>query len=57
MVTENEFRFSIQFNSINVNQDSDGDGVINPGETASISMSITNAWGLEADGILLTPFL
>ena len=52
---ENEFRFpSIQFNSINVNQDSDGDGVINPGETASISISITNAWGLEADGVLLT---
>ena len=52
---ENEFHYpNLNLNSFSIEQDTDGDGVINPGETANISMNILNAWGADADSILLT---
>ena len=52
---ENEFYYpNLDLTSIDVQQDSDEDGIINPGETANIRISIINDWGADADSVLLT---
>jgi len=51
---ENEFHYpNLNIHSIELQQDSDGDGVLNPGETANIRISIFNEWGIDADSVLL----
>jgi len=52
---ENIFQYpNLQFSSFSVHQDTDGDGVLNPGDTARVRISIENQWGANADSILLT---
>ena len=52
---ENTFQYpSLSVSSFNLEDDSDGDLVLNPGDTARISFDIENNWGADADGVLLT---
>ena len=45
---------NLDVTSIGIQQDTDEDGVLNPGETANIRVNIVNSWGADAEGILLT---
>ena len=52
---ENQFYYPNLFlSSIMIDNDSDQDGTLNPGETAQLRLSVGNAWGTNADSLLLT---
>ena len=52
---ENEFHYpNIGFVSAETFEDTDNDGVFNPGELSNLKVEITNYWGADADSILLT---
>jgi hypothetical protein len=52
---ENDFTVpNLDVTSLGIQQDTDGDGILNPGETANIRINIINSWGANADSILLT---
>lgn len=52
---ENEFHYpNLDFSSMALQGDTDGDGVLNPGDSAQIRINIVNYWGVDADNILLT---
>ena len=52
---ENEFHYpNLDFSSLSFQQDSDNDGVLNPGDSAIIRINIVNYWGVDAESILMT---
>jgi len=52
---ENTFQYpSLSVSSVNIEDDTDGDLVLNPGDTATISFDIENNWGADANGVFLT---
>ena len=52
---ENEFHYpNLDFTSLGILQDTDEDGVLNPGETSNVRINVTNYWGADADSLLLT---
>ena len=52
---ENTFQYpSLSISSINIEYDTDGDLVLNPGDTARVRFDIENSWGADAAGVYLT---
>ena len=52
---ENEFLYpNLGFVSAQTLEDTDSDGVINPGEISNLKVEIINYWGSDADSILIT---
>ena len=52
---DNEFYLpNLYLDSLSYHNDSDGDGVSNPGDTLEIRTFVGNQWGVEADSILIT---
>ncbi|MAV96672.1 MAG: hypothetical protein CMG06_05980, partial [Candidatus Marinimicrobia bacterium] len=52
---ENEFHYpNLGVVSAETLEDTDSDGVLNPGETSNLKIEIINYWGADADSILVT---
>ena len=52
---ENTFQYpSLSVSSVNIENDTDGDLVLNPSDTAKIRFEIENSWGAFASGVYLT---